>query len=172
MRRALILFVIPAAAAAGCSNDNHQRPALRATLDEAQVTLAQSVDTALASEGTGTPVKAALLVGGDPVFQVGVFETIDQKDVRIHIVSGSVLSSAPTSPSTTPCTGSISLTAALGIAEERANGEAVAVVPDDDVACAFEIQVLAGSTLWEVKVGGDGAVLEYELSDEYGGSED
>jgi hypothetical protein len=48
----------------------------------------------------------------------------------------------------------------------------IAVVPDDDVDCAREIQVPSGDTLIEVKVAGDGSVLEQELSDEYGGGED
>ena len=46
------------------------------------------------------------------------------------------------------------------------------MVPDDDVSCAREIQVLSGATLIEVKVAGDGGVLEKELSDEYGGGDD
>ena len=52
------------------------------------------------------------------------------------------------------------------IADAMAAGESVAVEPDDDVVCAREIQVLAGDTLVEVKVAGDGAVLEVEVSDE------
>ena len=41
-----------------------------------------------------------------------------------------------------------------------------AAIPDDDVACAREIQVLHPSRLWEVKVAGDGSIISVEESDE------
>lgn len=65
------------------------------------------------------------------------------------------------------CPGSVSLAQAIAIAEGQvAGGTAIAAIPDDDVACAREIQVRAASLLWEVKVAGDGSVLELEESDE------
>jgi len=170
MRNALLVSIALAAAACGGTGGS-QRPQLRATLDRAQITLVQAIERAMVDRD-GAPISAALLMNADPVFQVGVFQTAQRHDVRIHIVSGAVLSDAPTGPVAAPCPGAIPVAQALGIAEQRASGEAVAVVPDDDVACAFEIQVLSGTTLWEVKVAGDGRVLEYELSDEYGGSEE
>ncbi|MFN0250409.1 MAG: hypothetical protein ACKV2T_26250 [Kofleriaceae bacterium] len=64
------------------------------------------------------------------------------------------------------CQTRITLAEALAIAEADAGGDAVAVVPDDDDPCMREIQVLVGNTLWEVKVGPAGAIVEKELSDE------
>jgi hypothetical protein len=40
------------------------------------------------------------------------------------------------------------------------------------VPCAFEVQVLTPNTLWEVKVGSQGEVLESEESDENGSADD
>lgn len=70
------------------------------------------------------------------------------------------------SGSAASCPDAIALTAALAIAEKEAGGDAVAIVPDDDVACAREVQVVVGATLIEIKVAGDGAVLEHDVSDE------
>lgn len=169
MRSAFIGTLVLAAAA--CGSDGSQRPELRATLDQSTITLAESVGVALVGREAGAPLRAVLLPG-DPVFEVGVLQELERDDVRVSIVSGQVLSAGPVGPATPPCADSIPLVDALGIAETRADGDAIAVVPDDDVPCAFEIQVLADVTLWEVKVAGDGRVLEYELSDEYGRSED
>jgi len=166
-----IIVVVTLALATGCSSDDHRRPELRRTLDAAQITLIDSIDRATTVEA-GRPVTASLRVGTEPVFSVGIRQDIAQQDVLIHIVTGAVLSRGPTPGATGFCPGAIPIAQALAIAEARKSGEAVAVVPDDDVACAFEIQVLVADVLWEVKVGGDGAVLEEELSDEYGGEDD
>jgi hypothetical protein len=171
MRSSLIGSVVVAVMAAACGSNSNPRTELRATLDQATITLAESVGVALTGRESGAPIRAVLLPG-DPVFEVGVLQELERNDVRISIVSGQVLSAGPVGPATPPCADSISLVDALGIAEARADGDAIAVVPDDDVSCAFEIQVLSNVTLWEVKVAGDGRVLEYELSDEYGGSDE
>lgn len=170
MRKAAILVSVIGAVAA-CGGGGSQRPQLRATLDRAEITLVQAIERAMVDRD-GAPISAALLMNADPVWQVGVFQTEAKHDVRVHMVSGAVLSAAPVGPASAPCPSAIPVAEALSIAEQTAGGDAVAVVPDDDVACAFEIQVLAGVTLWEVKVAGDGGVLEHELSDEYGGSEE
>lgn len=170
MRYAFSILAVLAVTA--CGSDGSQRPELRATLDQATITLAQSIDTAMVGRDSGAPIRAALLVGGDPLWEVGVFQQLERTDVRIRLAGGNIVSAGPVGPASAPCADSIPLADALAIAAQRANGDAIAVVPDDDVACAFEIQVLSGSTLWEVKVAKDGRVLEYELSDEYGGGED
>lgn len=171
MRSSLIGFVVLTAAAAACGSNGSPRRDLRSTLDQATISLADSVGVALTGRDDGAPLRAVLLPSA-PVFEVGVMQQLERNDVRVHIVSAQVLSAGPVGPATPPCSDSIPLVDALGIAEARANGDAIAVVPDDDVACAFEIQVLSDVTLWEVKVAGDGRVLEYELSDEYGGADE
>ncbi|HUQ00943.1 MAG TPA: PepSY domain-containing protein, partial [Kofleriaceae bacterium] len=136
------------------------------------ITLPQSIDVAMTGRTDGAPIRAALLLASDPVWEVGVVQQLERNDVRIRLASGDVVFNAPVGPANAPCADSIPLADALAIAAQRANGDAIAVVADDDVACAFEIQVLSGTTLWEVKVAKDGRVLEHELSDEYGGGED
>jgi hypothetical protein len=157
---------------AACGSGGSQRPELRRLLDQSTITLPQSIDRALVGRETGAPIRAALLLGSDPVWEVGVVQELERDDVRIRLASGDVVFAGPVGPASAPCADSIPLADALAIAAQRANGDAIAVVSDDDVACAFEIQVLSGTTLWEVKVAKDGSVLEYELSDEYSGSED
>ena len=164
-------IALAAALAAGCSStesDDHQRPELRAALDASSITLVESVDVALAETTGGKAFEAALVVEAAPMFAVGAVDQAALKEFRISGSSGQVVGSTPmngTAPGA--CPGQISLTAALDIAAATASGDAVAVVPDDDVECAFEIQVLSGETLWEVKVAGDGAVLEHEPPHEY-----
>jgi hypothetical protein len=161
-----------AALAAGCSSDDHKRPELRAALDRAQLSLRDSVGVALAAMEGSVAVRARLVMDDQPVFSVGALEQRTLQDVRIDVVSGAIVSTAAAGTAEGPCDGDLPLTEALAIAEQAAGGEAVAVVPDDDVACAHEIQVMVADTLWEVKVAGSGEVLEKELSDEYGGSGD
>ena len=158
-------------ALAGCSDD-HRRPELRAALDSAQITLRDSVGVAMLDADGTAALEARLVMEADPIFSVGVLREIDLRRVDIDIVTGLVRSTSPAGTASLSCPGAIPLDEALAVAEDAAGGDAVAVVPDDDVACAREIQVLKADVLWEVKVGGDGAVLEQELSDEYSGSED
>lgn len=172
-RIALAALALVAAACASENKDDHQRPEIRAALDESQYTFRDALPLAVAASSAGEPFEGALVLGDDPVFAVGIDESTSLKEIRINGVSGAVEGNTPVGGAL-PCTdpGQIPLDQALDIAEAEAGGEAIASVPDDDVACAFEIQVMVDVTLWEVKVGPDGAVLEHELSDEYGGSED
>ena len=155
--------------AGGCAG-NSQHPELRALLDEAPYTLRQSVDVAV--EATPGDAERATLVTRDPVFSIDVVAASARTDVRVSPMTGQVVSSAAAGASAFACPDAIPLAEALAIAESAADGEAIQSVPDDDVDCAFEIQVLAGESLIEVKVGPDGAVLEQEPSDEFGGGED
>lgn len=166
-------LVLAAAACSEGKKDDHQRPKIRAALDQSQYSLRDSLTLAVAASSAGVPFQGGLIVGADPVFAIGLEETTSLKEIRINGMTGGVEGNIPIGGSL-PCSdpNQIELEAALAIAENEAGGEAIASVPDDDVACAFEIQVLVDTTLWEVKVGPDGAVLEYELSDEYGGSGD
>ena len=171
MKSTHVAVVLAAALVAACApneSDDHQRPELRAALDASSITLAESVDAALAQTVGGKAFEAALVVGDAPEFAVGAIDQAALKEFRVSGATGQVVGSTPmngTAPGA--CPGQITVGAALDIAAARANGDAVAFVPDDDVECAFEIQVLSTQTLWEVKVAGDGEVLEYELSDEY-----
>ena len=156
------------AACGGKEKSSSERPEVREALDASSVGLIESLDVAIADTVAGEPFEAALLVQASPAFDVGAEDGADLKLIRVNGVSGTVESNTPMGGSAPgPCPGQISLAEALGIAEIEASGDAVAVVPDDDVACAFEIQVISGTTLWEVKVAADGAILEHELSDEY-----
>jgi hypothetical protein len=157
----------------GCVDNEAYINDLRDAMAGASLSLIEAVPLAEAEVGDGVCVRAELDVSGDPVFSVGAVANGQLNDVRIDTVSGEILSNAPKAGySGDLCPDAISMVDALAIAEDQGNGVAVAVVPDDDVACAREIQVLEGSNLWEVKVGADGTILEYEESDEGGGEDD
>jgi hypothetical protein len=153
--------------ASGCSSNDEYISKLHTAVDSTNLSLADAVQLAEADMASGDAVNAAVLVDGDPMFSVRA-ETA-QEAIRYHIdLQGTVVSANSVPAKGGPCADSISLVEALGVAEAEASGEAVAVVPDDDVACAFEIQVLQPSNLWEVKVSKSGEVLASEDSDENG----
>jgi hypothetical protein len=173
MRHPIALLSTAAAIAACGSEAPGDRPDLRAAADRTQLTLRQAVPLALASSEGGSPVDG-WLVPNQTAFDVGERGAAGMNEIRVSGQDGALMAVAPVAPpNVPPCTGDvIPLDQALALAETRASGEAIAVVPDDDEACAREIQVLSGVTLWEVKVAGDGTVLEVEQSDEYSGKED
>jgi len=111
--------------------------------------------------------RASLLVDAEPVFSVRAADAAETRQYRIDL-AGKLMSATRAGEAGGLCPGSISLGQAIGVAESEAGGQAVAIVPDDDVSCAFEVQVLTPDTLWEVKVGSAGQVLESEESDEDG----
>ena len=153
-----------------CSNVDNHHPELRAMLDEAPFTLRESVPVALGAT-PGNAERAALFTA-DPIFSVKILASSARTDVRVSPSTGEVVSSQAAGAGAFNCPDAIPLVDALAIAEDTAKGEAIQSVPDDDVTCAFEIQVLSGEFLIEVKVSPDGKVLEQEPSDEFTGKED
>lgn len=175
MRIATVLGIIAVCCAAGCSSTSEtseRAKELRAALDKAELSLADAVGVAEADSSDGIGVKAELLVGDAPVFAVNALATDVLRKVRVDAVSGAVLSAEVGGPASNPCAGSISLAEAISVAEAAVSGEAVAIEPDDDGQCNREVKVLAELTLWEVKVGPDGAVVEKEVDDEEAGDEE
>jgi uncharacterized membrane protein YkoI len=153
---------------AACSGADGMGPRvtkLQDAVTQAKVSLRQSVEAGEASVTDGKAVKAALLVDAAPEYSVGALANGTLHDVRLDIVSGSVIASRVVGASADPCPGSIPVADAIAIAEARMNGASVSVQPDDDDQCLREVQVLAGDVLWEVKLARDGAVLEVEKSD-------
>ena len=153
---------------AACSSPDGMGPRvtkLQEAVAQAKVSLRESVVAGQASVTDGKAVKAALLVEAAPEYSVGALGSGTLHDVRLDIVSGSVIASRVVGASADPCPGSIPVADAIGIAEARANGSAVSIGPDDDDPCLREVQVLSGAVLWEVKLARDGAVLEVEKSD-------
>jgi len=149
--------------AAACGTPDQS--ALRTAVDEAEYSLAQTVGLAEASVLHSTGITARLHADGTATYTVEtVAETAKQQLVLdLH---GQVLANRPAGAAAAGCETAISLTDALEVAANAAGGDAVAVVPDDDDPCLREIQVLVGETLWEVKVGPGGEIVENELSDE------
>ncbi len=91
---------------------------LREALAQAKVSLRESVLAGEASvTGGGMGVKAELLVASDPEYSVGALGRGNMHDVRVDIVSGAVITSRVLGASADPCPRSISLAAAIGIAE-------------------------------------------------------
>ncbi len=154
---------------AGCADGMGPRvDRLREALARSKVSLRESVVAGQSSVTGSKAVKAALLVESDPQYSVGALGSGTLHDVRVDIVSGSVIASRVVGVSADPCPGSIPIADAIGIAEARVNGSAVSIEPDDDDRCLREVQVLAGVILWEVKLARDGRVLEVEKSDDDG----
>jgi hypothetical protein len=167
MRLQTFLTGASAILVAACSGADGMGPRvtkLQDALSQAKVSLKQSVVAGEASITDGKAVKAALLVDA-PEYSVGALGSGTLHDIRLNIVSGSVIASSIVGASSDPCPGSIPLVDAIPIAEARMNGTAVSVQPDDDDHCLREVQVLAGDVLWEVKLARDGGVLETEKSD-------
>ncbi len=159
MKRLAPLFISIAA----CASPDHTT--LRAAVDQSEVSLAETVELAEATVQYSAGVNASLHSGVDPVYTVATVATGTRHDVRLDL-SGRVVSAIAAGGAGGGCTTSISLSEALTRAEAEVGGSAVAVVPDDDDPCLREIQVLVDTTLWEVKLGPDGALIEKELSDE------
>ena len=158
-------YTIILAACSGADGTGPRVTKLQEALTQAKVSLRQSVEAGEASVTGGKAVKAALLVDAAPEYSVGALGNGTLHDIRLDIVSGSVVASSVVGASADPCPGSIPVADAIAIAEARMNGTAVSVQPDDDDQCLREVQVLAGAVLWEVKLARDGAVLETEKSD-------
>ena len=151
----------------GCSDSMGPKvDKLRQALAQAEVSLRESVATGEASVAGGKAIKARLLVASDPEYSVGALGSGMLHDIRVDIVSGSILVSRAVGALADPCPGSIPLSDAIGIAEAHMSGTAVSIQPDDDDHCLREVQVLAGNTLWEVKLARNGVVLEVEKSDD------
>ena len=156
---AITLFTL---AACGADGGHHQE--LRALVDQATVSLGETVLRAEASVQYSAGVDARIH-SATTQFSVDAVATGVRHDVRLDL-AGTVLSKTALGAAAAGCQTQISLPEALAIAEAEVGGDAVAVVPDDDDPCLREIQVLVDITLWEVKLGPDGALVEKELSDE------
>jgi len=142
---------------------------LRAAVNQAKVSLAQSAEVGQQSVADGVAIKAALIANSQPVFSVGAAGGGAMHDVRIDAVNGSVLSNTEVGAGNDPCPGSIPLPDAIARAEARIGGTAVQIQPDDDNECYREVLVLGqNDQLWEVKVAQDGAILEVEEADNDG----
>lgn len=155
-------FVLVMLAACGADGGDHVE--LRAAVDRSQHSLAETVQLAEASVQRSAGVSARIEKDVDQ-FAVGAVAEAVRHDLRLDL-AGNIVSSTPAGAAGAGCQTQITLPEALAIAEAAAGGDAVQVVPDDDDPCMREIQVLVDTTLWEVKVGPDGAIVEKELSDE------
>ncbi|MBI1945549.1 MAG: hypothetical protein HYS27_07625 [Deltaproteobacteria bacterium] len=140
---------------------------LRDKLDRATLSLADAVAVAQLETEQGVGVEAALTDDAAPVFFVGAVQGVDaRKDLRIDGVSGDVLGRVDVPEPIVPCP-SQPLAEAIQIAEAQVDGEATRVIPDDDLQCNRELQVLGRDlTLWSLKLGPDGAVLVEEEDDD------
>ncbi len=148
--------------ALGCTAPDNS--AARDVVDRSALSLADMVRRAETSAQYGSGVEARLRVD-DETYAIGTVESATKHDVIVAL-DGEVVRVAAAGAAGSGCGTTISLPEALAIASTEAGGDAVAVVPDDDDPCMREIQVLVGDTLWEVKEGPDGSIIEKELSDE------
>ncbi len=160
--------ILLALAAIGCGTSNRDISTLREAIDNSVVSMSDMATVAEGSMPEGRAITAELRVrGGIGIYEYTLTGQSSLHDIQIDTVDGVIVSSAVVGSGQDTCPDSISLVDAIGIAEGQVDGGTViAAIPDDDVACAREIQVLAPDLLWEVKVDGDGTVLELEESDE------
>ncbi len=169
MKLTISLTTLALMTLAGCTGDpgaGQNNEALRKTLDEATISLADSVTIAEGSLAGGAARKATLLTKSKLV-SVGALANGSLQDVRIDL-GGSVVSTQAVEGAATPsCEGAVGLGAVIAAAEDAVDGEAVTVIPDDDDACDREVKVLDGDdVLWEVKIAPDGSVKETEVADD------
>jgi hypothetical protein len=167
MTRTTLLGSILLCAASACGDGARDLDALRQTINEAQVEIGPMATLAEASIPAGRVVTAELRAGTTSVYAYGTMSAWTLHDVHIDTIDGQVVSAAAAGTGWATCPGSISMSEAIAIAEGQvADGTVIAAIPDDDVSCARELQVLTPDLLWEVKVAADGRVLEVEESDE------
>lgn len=166
MRLHLSMLLGFAAVVSACSSVSEKEAKLRSALDRAELSLSDSVGVAEAEASDGVAIQASLLVDAEPVFAVGALASDALKNVRIDIVTGEVLSTQIGTAGAESCPGSVSLAQAIAVAEAEVDGEAVSIAPDDDGHCNREVKVMSAETLWEVKVGPGGEVVETEEDDE------
>ena len=168
MKLNLVAMGLGLALLTGCgSSTGPDTDSLRAAVNQAKMSLARSAVVGQESVPDGIAVKAALITDSKPVFAVGAAGGGSMHDVRIDAVDGAVLSNTQVGAGEDPCPGSIPLSDAITLAEERIRGTAVKVQPDDDNECYREVLVLGhNDQLWEVKVAQDGAILEVEEADD------
>lgn len=167
----LALGIVAVSCAAGCSDNSEHVQKLRDALGKAKLSLADSVGVAEAQATGSIGVRAQLLVDVDPVFAVDAQASSSVKAMHVDIVTGKILSVQTGGGAAEDCPGAVSLDAAIAAAEKEVSGEAVAIEPDDDGECNREVKVLAGDTLWEVKVAPNGSIVESEEDDETTGDE-
>lgn len=146
------------------TTDGGHHVELRAAVDRAERSLPETVEVAEASVQYSAGVYARIHKELDQ-FAVSAIASDVRHDIRVDF-AGRIVSAAPAGAASAGCQTQISLAEALAIAEAAKGGDAVQVVPDDDDPCMREIQVLVDTTLWEVKVGPTGEIVETELSDE------
>jgi hypothetical protein len=163
-KSALVLVLV---GATSCGDNSENLDAVREAVANAQVKIGDMVTAAEASMPGGRALTAELRVGATAVYAYGTIGNATLHDVRVDTVNGRIVSTLAAGTRADGCRDSISIARAIEIAEHQVSGGVViAAIPDDDVACAREIQVLAPDLLWEVKVSGTGEVLELEESDE------
>jgi len=147
-----------------CAADGGDHVALREVVDRAAISLGDAVTLAETNPQYGAGITARMDVTTEQ-YAVGAIATETRREVRYDF-HGNVVSVVEAGAAGAGCQTQISLAEALARAEAERGGHTVPVTPGDDGPCLREIQVLVGTTLWEVKLGPDGALVEKELSDE------
>ncbi|MEJ7596474.1 MAG: hypothetical protein WKG01_01085 [Kofleriaceae bacterium] len=159
-----LILIVASAAACSSTATTTAHVDLRAAVERAPFSLGEYVERAQDSVQRSAGINARIHRDVDQ-FAVGAIASEQRHELRLDF-AGYVVSAQAGGAASAGCQTQISLPEALAIAEAEAGGDSVAVVPDDDDPCMREIQVLVDVTLWEVKVGPGGAIVEKELSDE------
>ena len=145
-----------------CGSSSSDRAAkAKSALDNAQISLSDSVTRSEDSEEKRLVASRAQLVGGsESTFKVQASSDIS-KELQLDR-SGKIMSALAVGSLPPSCPGATTLKDAIGIAEKASGGRAFQIQADDDDVCLYEVQTLAGATVWEVKIDRNGAVIEKE----------
>jgi hypothetical protein len=148
------------------SEDSARASQLRDALGKTQLSLAQSISVVEATPDVKLlPTHASLVAEVDPHFTIRA-NGADGAAREIQIDKlGKITASNAVGPPSTTCPGPTSLKDATDIAERATAGRAIQIQPDDDNACFYEVQALAGSRIWEVKIDRSGHVVEMQDDD-------
>ena len=173
MNRTMMLgaAALVGAMAMACGGKSERVERLQAAFAKSNLTLVESIEVSSPAVPGSSPVAAELNVYKvDPVFEVRANGGGKSDEVTVDPESTEVLSVETLSKQANgPCEGSISVAEAILIAEEKVGGKGALAEIED---CEFEIQVLAGDTLWEVEISKTGKYLEKEEWDEEDEKED
>ena len=161
MIQSRVVMGLAAVLLAACSSSGKDVSKLESSLGQTQLSLREVVSRTESRENL-VSTRAKLVAAAKPSFVVYLRADTFLREVRVD-AAGEVFHVANTASGPAPaCSGPTTSQDALGIAESVSGGRAIQIEADDDDPCLYEVQALAGATVWEVKIDRNGTILEKE----------